>query len=170
MPEDRNLPIVGGTSLMKQVTQATLLVGLLGVACMLGPRVAGADSDATKEVVETASRFQKAAISNDTQFLAQVFDENITHFHPGEAYRFTGRDRLVREFSSAASRQENLSFEMVEPKVQFASNDVAVLTYYISEHWTEKGTYRSVSEKATEVYVRKNAKWVMIHGHYSVNP
>jgi uncharacterized protein (TIGR02246 family) len=160
----------GRIQIMKQATQAALLVAVLGVLGLSGLRVADADSDPTSEVLETAARFQKAAISNDTQFLAQVFDENVTHFHPGEAYRFTGRDRLVREFSSAAKNQENQVFEMVEPKAQFPSRDVAVLTYYISEHWTEKGTARNVSEKATEVYAKQDGKWKMIHSHYSVNP
>ncbi len=142
-------------------------LALMVVATSLG---AGAEADATQEILQTASRFQQAALRNDAQILNQVFDENITHFHPGEAYRFTGRERLVREFAAAAARQENPSFEMVEPKVQFASPDVAILTYYISEHWTEKGNVRKVSEKASEVYVHRSGRWVILHSHYSLNP
>ncbi len=145
-----------------------MMVGVLSAA--LPFRTADTNADRTEEVLDTARRFQSAALHNDVKFLNQLFDDNVTHFHPGEAYRFQGRERLVHEFSSSASRQENASFEMIEPKVQFPTSDVAVLTYYISENWMERGNFRSASEKATEVYVRKDNRWIMVHSHYSATP
>jgi hypothetical protein len=143
----------------------TVAVGLMSIMHLEAENV-----DKTKEVLETASRFQSAALRNDTQFLNQVFDEKITHFHPGEPYRFEGRERLVNELSTAAASHESPSFEMLDPKVQFAAPDVAILTYYISEHWTDKGGLRTANEKATEVYVRREKGWTMLHSHYSTAP
>ncbi len=146
------------------------LVAIAAVCLIAVTRIGAEDVDKTSEILETASRFQSAALRNDTQLLNQLFDEKITHFHPGEPYRFEGRQRLVQEFSTATMSHENSSFEMLDPKVQFAAPDVAILTYYISEHWTDKGGVRTVNEKATEVYRRREKGWIMLHSHYSTAP
>jgi ketosteroid isomerase-like protein len=143
------------------------------LAAMLATTVwlPAAESDVIQQVIEASKRFQRAGTSKDhAGELKDLFDENVTHFHPGGPYRLVGRDRLVREFSEALSRSEDFIFEMVEPKVQVISDNAAVLTYYISESFTERGTRKNVSEKATEVWVRGTGQaWKMIHGHYS-NP
>jgi uncharacterized protein (TIGR02246 family) len=126
------------------------------------------DADATKEVIEVARQFQAAAIRNDPKVLTDIFADGITHFHAGSPYRFTGKSRLVNEFSVFAATAKDSQFEMIEPQVQMASSDIAILTYYINESWTEQGTMKHVSEKASEVYVKRDGRWRMIHSHYSV--
>jgi uncharacterized protein (TIGR02246 family) len=155
---------------MKKVSRPPIFTAVMLITFVCFMRSAYSQTDATDEVLQTARRYQTAGIRGDAQALSDIFDTNITHIHPGEAYRFVGRERLVQEFVTAAARMEKPSFEMLEPRVQFASPDAAVLTYYISERWLENGNARRVSEKATEVYVRRNAKWIMIHSHYSLNP
>lgn len=131
-----------------------------------------ANQDAASQVLEATAKFQRAGTNKSyAGELRSVFDEKITHFHPGGPYRLTGRDRLVAEFEGALNRQENIHFEMVEPIVQMIGDQAAVLTYYVNENWTEKGAHHSVTEKATEVWVKKGDRnWVMIHNHYSANP
>lgn len=134
--------------------------------------VRSAEQETANQVLEAAARFQRAATNKGyAGELKDVFDENVTHFHPGGPYRLTGKERLVAEFQDALSRSESFHFEMVEPRVQLLGDQAAVLTYYINENWMEKGTYRSVTEKATEVWVKRGDRnWVMIHSHYSGNP
>jgi len=155
---------------MRKLLGSAVFVPVMLITFVSFMRAAQSQTDATDEVLQTARRYQTAGIRGDAQTLADIFDANISHIHPGEPYRFVGRERLIQEFVTAAARMEKPSFEMVEPRVQFASPDSAVLTYYISERWLENGNSHHVSEKATEVYVRRNAKWIMIHSHYSVNP
>ncbi len=120
------------------------------------------------DVLAVVRQFQSAGIRGDKAVLNQIFDPNVTHFHPGSPYRFVGRDRLVQEFEFNSKNQQDMHFEMVDPQVQMASKDVAVVTYYIVESWADKnGVRSSAKEKASEVYVNQDGHWTMIHGHYS---
>jgi calcium/calmodulin-dependent protein kinase (CaM kinase) II len=128
-----------------------------------------ASADATQEVLDVVRQFQSAGIRGDRAALNQIFDANVTHFHPGAPYRFTGRDRLIQEFESASKIQFDMHFEMVDPQVQMAGPDTAIATYYIVESWADKAGVRTTAkEKASEVYVKKDGRWQMIHSHYSL--
>jgi calcium/calmodulin-dependent protein kinase (CaM kinase) II len=145
---------------------ALLAVGALSYWCCLP---ASASADATQEVLDVVRQFQSAGIRGDRSVLSQIFDANVTHFHPGAPYRFTGRDRLIQEFEAASKTQVDMRFEMVDPQVQMASTDTAIATYYIVESWADKtGVRTTAKEKATEVYVKKDGRWQMIHSHYSL--
>lgn len=149
---------------------ATALVILAAIAIL--PRWAGsrlaAQNPPAQDVLEVVRQFQSAGIRGDKAALNQIFDPNVTHFHPGSPYRFVGRDRLVQEFEFNSKNQQDMHFEMVDPQVQMAAKDVAVVTYYIVESWADKNSMRSsAKEKATEVYVNRDGHWTMIHGHYS---
>jgi len=145
-----------------------LVLGFL-IIFLLSPGPSIADNDAQKDVLAVVKQFQQAGVRGDAATLNQIFDTNTTHFHPGSPYRFVGKERLVQEFVSSAPGHQDMRFEMLDPQVQMAAPDVAVVTYYIDESWTEKnGTRTSAKEKATEVYVNRSGRWLMIHGHYSV--
>ena len=151
---------------MKKVSLG-LLFGLL-IALLLSPSSSIADNDAQKDVLAVVKQFQTAGVRGDAATLGQIFDSGVTHFHPGSPYRFIGKERLVKEFASSAPGHQDMRFEMLDPQVQMAARDVAVVTYYIDEGWTEKnGARTAVKEKASEVYVNRNGRWLMIHGHYS---
>jgi uncharacterized protein (TIGR02246 family) len=151
---------------MQKLSFLTLL-GLL-IIFLLSPGSSIADNDAQKDVLAVVKQFQDAGVRGDATTLNQIFDTNMTHFHPGSPYRFVGKERLVQEFVSSAPGHQDMRFEMLDPQVQMAASDVAVVTYYIDESWTEKSGARiSAKEKATEVYVNRNGRWLMIHGHYS---
>ena len=145
---------------------------LLAVMLATALWLPAAESEVIQQVIEASKKFQRAGTTKERAGeLKDMFDENVTHFHPGGPYRLAGRDRLVREFNEALSRSEDFIFEMLEPKVQVINDNAAVLTYYISESFTERGTRKSVTEKATEVWVRGGGQnWRMLHSHYSGNP
>jgi len=143
------------------------LSGLL-IALLLSPSSSIAGNEAQGDVLAVVKQFQNAGVRGDAATLNQIFDTNTTHFHPGSPYRFVGKERLVKEFVSAVPSHQDMRFEMIDPQVQMAAHDVAVVTYYIDESWTERnGSRSSAREKATEVYVNRNGRWVMIHSHYS---
>jgi uncharacterized protein (TIGR02246 family) len=131
---------------------------------------ASAAADSSEEVLNVVRQFQSAGVRGDRAVLTQIFDANVTHFHPGSPYRFVGRDRLIQEFEAASKTQVDMRFEMVDPQVQFAGPDTAIATYYIVESWADKttGARTTAKEKASEVYVKKDGRWQMIHSHYSV--
>jgi uncharacterized protein (TIGR02246 family) len=148
-----------------------LLLGVLAASMtVLGQSAATpkANSPEAQEVLKVVQRFQEAGVKGDTATLLQIFDPDVTHFHPGSPYRFIGAERLAKEFDVAAKSVQDMRFEMVDPEVQFPTPDVAVATYYIVESWADThGVRTNVKEKASEVYVKKNGAWKMIHGHYS---
>lgn len=154
---------------MRRILPKAIISFLVGICFLVSAetRYSSAQTDPSAGVLEVVRQFQSAAIRGDQATLNQTFDLNITHFHPGSPYRFVGRDRLVQEFEIASKNQQDMHFEMVDPQVQMAGRDAAVVTYYIVEGWTEKSGPRSAKEKATEVYVKKDRRWIMIHGHYS---
>jgi uncharacterized protein (TIGR02246 family) len=149
-----------------------LLLAILFVAIpSLGQSAATpkANSPEAQEVLKVIRRFQEAGVKGDTATLMQIFDGDVTHFHPGSPYRFVGAQRLANEFDIAAKSVQDMHFEMVDPDIVFAAKDVAVATYYIVESWADKNGIRTnVKEKTTEIYVKKEGAWKMIHGHYSV--
>jgi uncharacterized protein (TIGR02246 family) len=154
-----------------QAISKILMVGVLtaGITA-LGQSAATpkANSPEAQEVLKVIQRFQEAGVKGDTATLMQIFDPDVTHFHPGSPYRFIGAERLAKEFEVASKSVQDMRFEMVDPDVQFPTPDVAVATYYIVESWADaKGVRTNVKEKASEVYVKKNGAWKMIHGHYS---
>lgn len=124
---------------------------------------------AQEEVLKVVRQFHQAALKPDTEFLNRVFDNEVTHFHPGSPYRYQGRERLVKEFLGFPQRATDITFEMINPSVQMVGNNATVVTYYISESWVEKGTFKSITEKATEVYEKKGNSWSLVHSHYSLN-
>jgi len=151
---------------------STLILGVLFVALPVfaqGAATPKAMSPEAQEVLQVVRRFQEAGVKGDTAALMQIFDGNVTHFHPGSPWRFVGAQRLADEFAVAAKTALDVRFEMVDPDIQFADKDVAVATYYIVESFADKNGIRTnVKEKASEVYVKKDGTWRMIHGHYSV--
>jgi uncharacterized protein (TIGR02246 family) len=148
-----------------------LMVGLLAAGISAFGQSAAtpkANSPEAQEVLKVVQRFQEAGVKGDTATLMQIFDADVTHFHPGSPYRFIGAERLAKEFEVAAKSVQDMRFEMVDPDVQFAAPDVAVVSYYIVESWADaKGLRTNVKEKASEVYVKRNGAWKMIQGHYS---
>jgi uncharacterized protein (TIGR02246 family) len=159
--------------MMKVIRSAGVLA--FAVVCSLMPAVAQsaatpkANSPEAQEVLKVVRRFQEAGVRGDTTTLMQIFDGDVSHFHPGSPYRFIGAKRLADEFAAASKTALDMRFEMVDPDVVFAEKEVAVVTYYIVESWADKsGVRTNVKEKASEVYVRKEGAWKMIHGHYSV--
>lgn len=144
------------------------MFGMMGQVFAQDASTPKANSPEAQEVLKVVRRFQEAGVKGDTATLMQIFDTDITHFHPGSAYRLVGAKRLANEFEVAAKSVQDVRFEMVDPDVQFASKDVAVVTYYIIESYADKnGARTNVKEKAAEVYVKKEGLWKMIHGTYS---
>jgi uncharacterized protein (TIGR02246 family) len=147
------------------------MLGALAISMTVwgqGAATPKANSPEAQEVLKVVQRFQEAGVKGDTATLLQIFDPDVTHFHPGSPYRFVGAERLAKEFEVAAKSVQDMRFEMVDPDVQWAGPDVAVVTYYIVESWADShGARTNVKEKASEVYVKKNGAWRMIQGHYS---
>jgi ketosteroid isomerase-like protein len=152
----------------RYATGATLI--LLSAVLLTNTRPTAFAQAAAPSVLDIVRQFQSAGIKGDKPTLVQIFDSNVTHFHPGAPYRFVGGERLAGEFEAASKTQFDMRFEMVDPQVQMASPDVAVVTYYIVESWADKsGTRISVKEKATEIYGKRNSRWTMLHSHYSAD-
>jgi len=147
------------------------MLGALAISMTVwgqGAATPKANSPEAQEVLKVVQRFQEAGVKGDTATLLQIFDPDVTHFHPGSPYRFVGAERLAKEFEVAAKSVQDMRFEMVDPDVQWAGPDVAVVSYYIVESWADShGARTNVKEKASEVYVKKNGAWRMIQGHYS---
>jgi ketosteroid isomerase-like protein len=148
----------------------SFILGMMVLAVSSSAFVASPQPQAAaeEEVLKVVRQFHQAALKPDAEFLNRVFDEEVTHFHPGSPYRYQGRERLVKEFLGFPQRATDITFEMINPHVQTIGN-AAVVTYYISESWVEKGTFKSITQKATEIYAKKGNSWSLVHSHYSLN-
>ena len=82
-----------------QAVSKMLMVGILiaGISA-LGQTAATpkANSPEAQEVLKVIQRFQEAGVKGDTATLMQIFDPDVTHFHPGSPYRFIGAERLAK--------------------------------------------------------------------------
>lgn len=139
---------------------------LAAVMCL--PARGATRESAREEVLRVVRAYHRAGMEGDVQHVHDLVAEDITHFHIGTAYRFTGRDAVVDDFRQFARVTQQLNVEMLDPMVQLASDDVAIVTYYMSENWMQDGKANSTTEKATEVYVRgRESQWSQVHTHYS---
>lgn len=132
-------------------------------------------SDTTKmneiktEVLEVVRAWNKAFAANDPKTYFGYIHEDVTLFLPSSPYRIDGKKDDMAEFKwSLSTGQTRVSlFQELQPKVQVLSETSAVVTYHIRAVFGPEGEEQFAYLKETDVLVKENGQWKIIHIHVS---
>ena len=122
------------------------------------------------EVWEAVQGFNRAFAGNDPERYFGYIDPDIIVLTPGNPYRVEGlvHDRQEFEFGLQEGYSRMGYFQELQPKVQ-CFGDVAVVTYYSRGYYGPEGKARTIYLKETDVLVRRETGWKVVHIHVSAS-
>lgn len=161
--------------LARSLTLAWVAINLLSQAPAL-PQEAGSSrsmktarmTSAEREVWNVIEAFNRAFAANDPNRYFQYIDDDIVVIIPSSPYRIEGvkDDREEFEHSLHAGLTRVGYFQELQPLVQ-VFGDTAVVTYYSRGAYGPEGDAKTAYLKETDVLVKKNGAWKIVHIHVS---
>lgn len=154
---------------VKKFVCTALLPVALGLVFNTGALAATEPSGAGAEVM-AAARAQWAA-ENENKPASKAMDslaDDYTEFNPEVPTLIEGKAVAGRFYdASLQSGDKGLVSEMINPHVQ-VYGDTAILTYnYAGMTKASDGKMRSNFAKSTRVYVKQNARWMLVHANFA---
>ena len=121
-----------------------------------------------QEVLQTVREWNNSFSANDPETYFRFIHDNVTLFLPASPYRIEGKqdDREEFEYSLKKGWTRVGYFQELQPNVQVIGN-TAIVTYH------NRGTYgmgeseKTVNLKETDILVKEDGKWKVIHIHVS---
>jgi ketosteroid isomerase-like protein len=122
----------------------------------------------TEEVWKAVEGFNQAFADNDPERYFSFMAEELTVLTPGNPYRVEGlaADRAEFEFSLRAGYSRVEFFQALQPSVQ-VFGDTAVVSYFSRGRYGPAGQARLAYYKETDVLVRREGAWKIVHIHVS---
>jgi ketosteroid isomerase-like protein len=120
------------------------------------------------EVWQVVREFNRAFADNDVERYFTFLAEGITVLTPSNPYRVEGitADREEFEFSLRRGVTRVGYFQEMQPHVQ-VYGDVAIATYFSRGSYGEGDRAKVLYLKETDVLVRRDGKWTIVHIHVS---
>ena len=137
-------------------------------------------TDAEHEVLSTIQAMFEAIDEKDLDKLAEHYaqDGDLTVFLPTIPFRVDGYQHFWQGMEDYQGKRTASRVEIFQPKVQIYG-DVAVSTFYSTtrvqapEEPTPHGESpppRTHSARTTQVFHKRDGKWVLVHTHISALP
>lgn len=120
------------------------------------------------EVWKVIEAFNRAFAANDPETYFTFIDEDIVVIIPSSPYRIEGikDDREEFEHSLRTGSTRVGYFQELQPLIQ-VFGDTAVVTYYSRGTYGPEGSAATAYLKETDVLVKKNGRWKIVHIHVS---
>lgn len=121
-----------------------------------------------KEILAVVKTWNDSFMSNDNETYFTFIHDDLTLFIPSSPYRIDGKQDDKEEFdwSLSKSRTKVHFFQEMQPQVQLY-NDTAVVTYHNRGAYGPDGSEQMYYLKETNVLIKENEKWKIIHIHTS---
>ncbi|HMG91465.1 MAG TPA: nuclear transport factor 2 family protein [Chryseolinea sp.] len=121
------------------------------------------------DVLATIKKWNTAFAANDPGTYFQFIHDEITLFLPTSPYRVEGKqdDREEFEYSLKKGWTRVGYFQELQPKVQIIGN-TAIVTYHNRGTYGDGDNEKTANLKETDVLVKENGNWKVIHIHVSV--
>lgn len=122
-----------------------------------------------EEVLEVVKDWNTAFKKNDPETYFTFIHKDLTLFIPSNPYRIDGKtdDREEFEWSLSKERTKVSLFQELQPKVQLIGTTSAIVTYYSRGVYGPDGKEQMVYLKETDILVKENNAWKVIHIHVS---
>lgn len=116
-------------------------------------------SNPEAEVLLANESFYRAFSQGDLRSMSKLWAHltTVTCFHPG-MQALVGREAVMRSWSRLLRRRPEVPLRCLDPRVQLLG-DTAIVTCY------EGADQNPAHLAATNVYVRENLEWKMVHHH-----
>lgn len=123
-----------------------------------------------QEVWNVIEAFNRAFTANDSATYFTHIADDITVITPSNPYRIDGLadDREEFEFGLRGGYRVGY-FQELQPKIQ-VFGDVAIVTYYSRGSYGAEGKARTLYLKETDVLVKREGVWKVVHIHVSSTP
>jgi ketosteroid isomerase-like protein len=121
-----------------------------------------------KEVLEVVKTWNDCFEKNNASAYFSYIHNDLTLFTPSNPYRVDGKQEDQKEFewSLGRSRTTVHFFQELQPSVQVYGN-TAIVTYYNRGAYGPDGNEQMYYFKETDVLVKEDGKWLIVHIHVS---
>ena len=122
-----------------------------------------------EEVKTTLINMWEAIEKEDIELYASYIHPDFTQFGESDPTLRIGREAEVNGTKEWIKNSSNIHTEMEEPIVVI-KDSVAWIIYYWKDSGTTNGIAFSSRGKSTRIFVKEKARWLCIHGHYTLLP
>lgn len=121
-----------------------------------------------QEVLDVVKKWNDTFEQNDPAAYFSFIHPDLTLFIPSSPYRIDCKqdDKNEFEWSLSTSRTKVHFFQELQPVVQIYGN-TAIVTYHNRGAYGPDGTEQIHYLKETNVLVKENGKWSIVHIHVS---
>lgn len=123
--------------------------------------------NAERELLEVENKITADYLKKDMQSFVNGSDEHLSAFHASNPYRLDDRQTIENALKTFYKYSTATGLYKVQPRVQIYG-DCAVVTYHFIETGeAEGGKLYAYEGKQTDVFVKKQGKWMLVHFHSS---
>lgn len=152
---------------MKKPARSFALSLLLIVMLVMNTGSTTGQSNPEKELLEIENKITSAYLSKNMEAFFQDADEGLSAFHASNPYRIDNRQIVHDALKTFYKYSTATGLYKVQPRVQIYG-DAAVVTYHFIETGeAEGGKLYAYEGKQTDVFVKKQGKWTLVHFHSS---
>jgi ketosteroid isomerase-like protein len=121
-----------------------------------------------QEVWAVITAFNRAFAANDPDAYFAFIADDIVVITPANPYRIEGIEPDREEFEIGLREGYNrvVYFQELQPRVDMFG-DTAIVTYYSRGRYGPEGSAKTAFTKETDVLVRRNGDWRIVHIHVS---
>ena len=120
-----------------------------------------------KELLEVENRITAAYLSKNLEAFFQDSDPEMTAFHASNPYRVDERRQIHDALKTFYKDSSPTGLYKLQSRVQIYG-DAAIVTYHFVETGgAENGKLYAYDGKQTDVFIRKNGRWTLVHFHSS---
>ncbi|HET9533002.1 MAG TPA: nuclear transport factor 2 family protein [Blastocatellia bacterium] len=128
---------------------------------------ATAQGNQERELLDIENRITSAYMNKNLEAFFQDNDEGLSAFHASNPYRIDDRRSIESALKTFYKYSSPTGLFKVQPRVQIYG-DAAVVTYHFIETGeAEGGKLYAYEGKQTDVFVKKQGRWTLVHFHSS---
>lgn len=119
-----------------------------------------------KELLDIEDKMTAAYVSKNLAAYLQYIDPAVSAFHASNPYRIDDKQVVQDALGMFYKNSDPSGLYKLQPRVQLYG-DTAVVTYHFLETGGEGPRAYAYEGKQTDVFVKKQGKWVLVHFHSS---
>jgi len=124
-------------------------------------------SSAEKDLLEVENRITSDYLAKNLDAFSHGADEDLSGFHASNPYRMDGRQKIQEALKTFYKYSSPTGLYKLQPRVQ-VYGDTAIVTYhYVETGEAEGGKLYAYEGKQTDVFVKKQGRWSLVHFHSS---
>jgi ketosteroid isomerase-like protein len=125
-----------------------------------------AQGNPEKELLDIEDKMTAAYVSKNLAAYLQYIDPAVSAFHASNPYRIDDKQVVQDALGMFYKNSDPSGLYKLQPRVQLYG-DTAVVTYHFLETGGEGPRAYAYEGKQTDVFVKKQGKWVLVHFHSS---